>query len=58
MPTIAIIDDRKDHHITAKRLIDAGVLGDWDSKLGLYGLEEYPSWLIENGGCYIAGRKA
>jgi CheY-like chemotaxis protein len=50
MPTIAIIDDRKDHRSTIKRLVDTELLGDWDSSevAPLADLEDYPSWLTEN----------
>lgn len=50
MPTIAIIDDRKDHRSTIKRLVDTELLGDWDSSevAPLPDLEDYPSWLTEN----------
>lgn len=50
MPTIAIIDDRKDHRSTIKRLVDTELFGDWDSieVAPLPDLEDYPSWLTEN----------
>lgn len=52
MPTIAIIDDRRDHRETVLRLVETFLPGDTWSVVAcppLADLQDYPAWLIEHG---------